>query len=175
MDQGITGGFRDSGRQRSVAETNFFLLHIDGDLQSGVRLNGGGQLGEIGFLQGETGHGQGRAVPEEDFREASGDDRTDAVAVESLGGVLPGTAAAEVHPGNEDRCAIMLWIVERVGEWRSFLGEADIVECVFAQSLEGDALHETGRNDAVGIDIISGNVDGTTGDLGDRWKHEGKR
>lgn len=38
--------------------------------------------------------------------------------------------------------------------------KANVVKKIFAQTVEGDALHETSRNDAIGIDIVTWNMHG---------------
>ena len=35
---------------------------------------------------------------------------------------------------------------------------AHVVEKIFAEAVKGDALHEARRDDAVGVDVGSGNV-----------------
>ena len=45
---------------------------------------------------------------------------------------------------------------------------AHVVEREFAQSVKGDALHEARRDDAVGVDVVAGNVNASAGDLRDR-------
>jgi hypothetical protein len=39
-----------------------------------------------------------------------------------------------------------------------------------SKSVEGDALHEAGWNDTVGVDVIAGDEDTPSGDLGDFFK-----
>ncbi len=46
--------------------------------------------------------------------------------------------------------------------------EADIVEREFAETIEGDAFHETRRDDAVGINIGTGDENRAAGD-GRNW------
>ena len=43
------------------------------------------------------------------------------------------------------------------------------------EPVEGDALHEAGRNDAVCVDVITGNENAATGDLGDFFKSQWKK
>ena len=44
---------------------------------------------------------------------------------------------------------------------------ADVVEEKFAEAVEGDALHEARRDDAVGIDVVAGDEHAAAGDGGD--------
>ena len=54
-----------------------------------------------------------------------------------------------------------------IGFLTGFGIEAHIVEREFAEPIEGDALHETRGDDAVGVDVGAGNENGATGNLGD--------
>jgi hypothetical protein len=44
--------------------------------------------------------------------------------------------------------------------------EAFVIKSVFTEPVECDAFHEACGDDAVGIDIVSGNIDAGSGDLG---------
>ncbi|MDZ7906605.1 MAG: hypothetical protein U5N55_13145 [Cypionkella sp.] len=58
-------------------------------------------------------------------------------------------------------------VVERVGAVGAVGVLADVVEEEFAETVEGDALHEARRDDAVGVDVVAGDGDAATGDGGD--------
>ena len=47
------------------------------------------------------------------------------------------------------------------------LCNAGIGKRKFAESVKGDALHEAGGNDAVRVNIVTGEEDTATGDLSD--------
>jgi hypothetical protein len=49
----------------------------------------------------------------------------------------------------------------------SVFGLPHVVEGKLAQAVKGDALHEAGGDDAVGVDVIARHVNGAAGDLGD--------
>jgi hypothetical protein len=52
--------------------------------------------------------------------------------------------------------------------------EADVIEGELTESVEGDALHETRWDDAVGIDVRAGDENAGAGNLFDRFEsHEG--
>ena len=42
---------------------------------------------------------------------------------------------------------------------------AHVVEQKFAEAIERDAFHEARRNDAIGVDVVAGNVNAAAGDL----------
>jgi hypothetical protein len=44
------------------------------------------------------------------------------------------------------------------------LVEADVVKHEFAETVKGDAFHETGGDDAVGVEIVAWDRDGGSGD-----------
>ena len=51
--------------------------------------------------------------------------------------------------------------------------KAHIIKGKLPEAIESDAFHETRGNDAVGVNVGTGNIDGTTGNLGDGSKgHE---
>jgi len=95
--------------------------------------------------------------PEENFREAAGDDRADAMAVEGLWGVLPELPQPKFIPETRIEAPSCFGSLSGWGSGAP-LERADIIECVFAQSFKGDAFHEPGRDDAVGTQIISGDM-----------------
>jgi hypothetical protein len=53
------------------------------------------------------------------------------------------------------------------------LGCFGIREGELAESVEGDALHKAGWDDPVGVDVIAGDEDSATGDLGDFFESHG--
>jgi len=82
--------------------------------------------------------------------------------------VLAGGAAAKVHAGKKDIGTVEALFVEWVvGPLPGGGVEADIVESKLAEAIKGDALHEAGRDDAVGVDIRARDMDGGSGDGGD--------
>jgi hypothetical protein len=50
-----------------------------------------------------------------------------------------------------------------------------ISEGKLTKPVKGDALHEAGRDDAIGVDVIAGDENAATGDLGDFFKSHGKK
>lgn len=103
------------------------------------------------------------AVAEEDLGERLGDDGLDAPSHERLGGMFATRSAAEVPPGDENRCVLVVLVIERVFG----ILFAIVLEGVLAESVETDAAEITGRDDAVGIDIVQEEVNAGAGDLGD--------
>ena len=84
--------------------------------------------------------------------------------------------AAEVHTRDEDGGVLEAFVVERVlGLLAGFGIEAHVMERELTEAVEGDAFHETGRDDAVGIDVSAGDENSGAGDLFDRFEgHFGK-
>ena len=82
--------------------------------------------------------------------------------------MLAGGAAAEVDACHEDGGILEAFVIERVISLLAGDGvEADVVEGVFAESVEGDALHEASRDDTIGIDVGAGTRDGWSGNVSD--------
>jgi hypothetical protein len=53
---------------------------------------------------------------------------------------------------------------------------AHVIEEVLAEAVERHALHEARRDDAVGVDVIAGNIHGAAGNGGDfGGKSHGRR
>ena len=104
----------------------------------------------------------------EDLGEGFGNDSLKAILGERLRGVLAGGAAAEVDACHEDGGVLKSFVVERVISLLAGDGiEADVVESVFSESVEGDALHEASRDDTIGIDVGAGNRDRWSGKVSD--------
>ena len=58
-------------------------------------------------------------------------------------------------------------IIERMDATSCLLGGLGVCKSKFAESVKGDALHEAGGNDPIGVDIVAGDINAATGDLGD--------
>ena len=155
------------GREADIGEADLAVGNID--VEFGLRgfFDQGGESADVASVHDETRHAEGDGVTEENFGEALGQDGTEAVAVEGLRGVLAGAAAAEVAPGQKDGGAGVFGVVDRVGLGLAIRVEALVVEGIFTKAVKRDALHVTCGDDAVGVDIITGNVNAGAGDLGD--------
>ena len=92
----------------------------------------------------------------------------------ACGRVLARGAAAEVRAGEQDRRALEARLVQRVRLVRAVRVLADVVEEELAEPVKGDALQVARRDDAVGVDVVAGDVDGAAGDAGDFFECHGR-
>src|SRR5439155_8128422 len=95
----------------------------------------------------------------------------DAEVVQRLRRVLARAAAAEVAAGDENAHATVAGIVERVAERAALLVEANVVEGVRPEAVERHTLQVARRDDAVGVDVVAGDVDTSPAyarDIGER-------
>jgi hypothetical protein len=141
---------------------------VDLHLEGGIGCGGSFERVDVGLGCGDTGEAEGGGVSVEDLREGFSDDSGEAIFSKRLGGVLTGGATAEVDAGDEDGGILEALVIERVvGLFAGHGIEADVVEGELAESIKGDALHEACGDDAVGVDIGSGDGDGGSGNLSD--------
>lgn len=110
---------------------------------------------------GRRHHDREQAVVErvvaEDVGDLAGDHRGDAVVEQRPRCVLARGTAAEVAPGDEDRAAARLALVEREGGVVAAIGEvAPVVEAVTAQARARGGGEEARGDDAVGVDVVVG-------------------
>ena len=163
--QGFAGGighfYRDVETARSADAE---VLDVDGDFGGRIGFDGGTDRDDVGRAGHHAGHREGGGVAVENFRERLGDDAVETVFAQRLWGVFAGRAAAEVDASDEDRGLGEARVVERVLGFHAVFVEADVIECEFAEAIEGDAFHETRRDDAIGVDICAGDENSAAGD-----------
>lgn len=144
---------------------------IDGDSSLGRFVDEFGEGTDVSRSGTNTRHSEGSGISEENFGEGLCDDGAEARSVDGLRSVLTGRAASEVCAGKDNAGPVESGVIQRVIGLLSSLGIVlHVVEHAFREVVEGDALHETGRNDAVSIDIDSWDGNGGAADLGDFWK-----
>jgi hypothetical protein len=83
--------------------------------------------------------------------------------------VLAGATTTEVVPADENRGTTEAGIVQIVLFILTALSLPDVVEEILTQTVEGDTFHETGRDDAVSVDIVAGHINASAGYLLDRF------
>jgi len=122
----------------------------------------------------QAGNPQRQAVAMEDLGEALAHHGADPPAHQCLRCVLATRTAAEVAVDQQDRRTLMLGTIKgmRAGDSLSQFG-AIVGEGSRAEGIEGDALEETGRNDPIGIDVITANHHGGAAHRCDRAGGEG--
>lgn len=139
---------------------------VDLHLEGGIGCGGSFERVDVSLGRRHAGKAEGGGVPVEDFSEGLGDDAGEAILGKRLGGVLTGGAATEVNAGNEDGGILEALVIERVVGFFSGDGiKANVVEGELTEAIKGDTLHEACGDDAVGVDIGSGDGDGGSGDL----------
>ena len=89
--------------------------------------------------------------------------------------MLPGAAAAEVRAGDQDGGSVESRVIKGMEPARGLLSKLGVGKGKLSKSVEGDALHEAGWNDTVGIDVIAGDEDAASGDLSDFFEGHGNR
>ena len=67
--------------------------------------------------------------------------------------MLTGAAAAKIDSRKKNAGAVVFRIVERMVFTISFRVVSDVIEEIFTEAVKSDALHETRRDDAVGINV----------------------
>jgi hypothetical protein len=112
-----------------------------------------------------TGHAERDGISEENLGEALRDDRTDAEAVEGLWSVFARAATAEIRAGEENTCPLEACVIERVRLAIGLCKGTGIVEGEFAQSIEGDALHEASWDDTIGVEVIARHINAASANL----------
>lgn len=141
---------------------------VDLHLKGGIGCGGCFERIDVGLGRGDAGEAEGGGVTVEDFREGLGDDAGKTILGKRLGRMLTGGAAAEVDAGDEDGGILEALVIERVIGFFAGDGiEANVVEGELAESIKGDTLHEACGDDAVGVDVGSGDGDGGPGNLSD--------
>ena len=78
--------------------------HIDNDLNRGIHLNGSRQFPHFFATCHHTGHPKSRAIAKENIRKAFSNHCPEAVAIQGLGCMFPGTPAPKIGIGNQDGC-----------------------------------------------------------------------
>ena len=164
-EQAITRPGLDRTGHGLVAVPNLVVFHIDGDFQLRIHFDRLGQNRAVGVAGDHANHAEIGRVAEEDFSKASRNDGLVARTENRLRRVFARTAAAKVIATQKDGGFSKAWIVEIVLFILAALSLTHVVEEVVAEAVEGDALHEARRNDAVGIDVVAGNEDAFTGQL----------
>ena len=82
--------------------------------------------------------------------------------------MFAGRTTTEVIARNQNAGTRKTFVIERVRLLRAVFSEAHVVEHVFAETVEGHALHESRRDDAIGINVVSGDGNRPAVDLGNR-------
>ena len=81
--------------------------------------------------------------------------------------MLAGAATAEIRSRDQDAGAVEAGVIQGMESAGGLFRDLRIRKRKLAESVEGDALHEAGRDDAVGVDVVSGDEDAASGDLDD--------
>ena len=158
-----------------IFEEDLFGREIDGDFKLRVALDFVGEHLDVLGCGDDAGDAERRAIAEEDLSKAFSDHRAESVAIERLRGVLAGAPTAEIRAGKKNAGPLEPVIIQRVRLVGAIGVLANVIKGVFTETIEGDALHEARRDDAVGVDVLTRNVDGGAGDLGDFCEGHGAK
>lgn len=159
---------RERGLEVHVGDGDLALGNVEDDLRFRISLDDPRDGLDILLTHHHARHAKRGGVAKEDLREALGDHGAEPIAVERLRGVLARAAATKVRAGEQNARTGEARIIQRVVRLLAGRGiDAHVDERKLAQSVEGDAFHEPGRDDPVGVDVVPGDVNCCAGDLGD--------
>ena len=84
--------------------------------------------------------------------------------------MLTRAAASKIGTGKQNRGSRKAGIVKRVNASGFLVVKACVGKCKLAEAVKGDALHEARGDDAIRVDVVAGNENSATGNLGDFFK-----